>query len=141
MAAVRGITYKTMRKNKLIAPTQTWAWQLENSFAVRELGVLVDRKLAMSQKDTLEEKKSVSWTAIEKVLPASWWESSFLSTPHWWDTVEVPSPVLVFPVWKGNGNLDWVQKKAKKIIKVLEHLSHGEVLWELCLFILERGKA
>ncbi|KAK4815453.1 hypothetical protein QYF61_002842 [Mycteria americana] len=111
---------------------------LENSFAKKDLRVLVNTKLNTSQQCALAAKAANVLHCVRGSAASRWREvilalSSALVRPHLECCVQLWAP-------QHKTDMDICQQRASKMLKGLEHLFYGERLKEMGLFSLGKRR-
>jgi len=115
---------------------------IESSPAKKDLGLLVDEKLSMTQQCVLIAQKANSILSFFKRSVTSRAREDILSC---YSTLMRPQMESCFQLWSPQHPKDmdlweWVQARATEMIRGLEHLSYEERLRELGLYSLEKKR-
>ena len=119
-----------------------WDEGIESSPGEKDLGVLADEKLSMTEQCELAAQKAnsilgcVKRSVVSRSREAILLLCSILVRPHLDPCFQLWSPQHR----KDMDLLDWDQRRATKMIQGLEHLSYEDRLRQLALFSLEKRR-
>ncbi|PKU41148.1 hypothetical protein llap_8553 [Limosa lapponica baueri] len=113
----------------------------ESSPEEKELGVLVDEKLDLNWRCTLAVQKANGILGCIKRSMASRSREAILPPYSAHVRLHLQYCVQLWSLWrmKDMDLLEWIQRRAMRMIRGLEHLSYEDRLRELGLFSLEKA--